>query len=111
KAAGVKAVAVSFLYGFVRPEHEQRALKILREELPDAFLSAGHEIAPEFREFERLSTVVLNAYLGPVMVRYNDALGPGLKSIGMMEATLLSLFNGGVIGFSTAARMPVRTVV
>ena len=67
KAAGVKAVAVSFLYGFVRPDHEKRAVAILREELPDAFISAGHEIAPEFREFERLSTVVLNAYLGPVM--------------------------------------------
>src|SRR5215813_1732802 len=52
KAAGVKAVAVSFLYGFVRPEHEKRALAILREEVPDAFLSAGHEIAPEFREYE-----------------------------------------------------------
>src|SRR5437588_2233727 len=56
-AAGVRAVAVSFLYGFIRPEHERRAMAILREELPDAFLSAGHEIAPEFREFERLSTV------------------------------------------------------
>ncbi len=48
KVAGVKAVAVSFLYGFIRPEHEQRALEILREEMPDVFLSAGHEIAPEF---------------------------------------------------------------
>ena len=45
----------------IRPEHEQRAVAILREEMPDVFISAGHEIAPEFREFERLSTVVLNA--------------------------------------------------
>src|SRR5438477_25255 len=70
KAAGVQAVAVSFLYGFVRPDHEKRAMAILREEMPDVFISAGHEIAPEFREFERLSTVVLNAYLGPVMQSY-----------------------------------------
>jgi N-methylhydantoinase A len=111
KAAGVKAVAVSFLYGFVRPEHEQRTLAILREELPDAFLSAGHEIAPEFREFERLSTVVLNAYLGPVMARYIERLSPRLEALGLATAPHLTQSNGGVIGFATAAAMPVRTVL
>ena len=111
KAAGVKAVAVSFLYGFVRPDHEKRALAILREELPDAFLSAGHEIAPEFREFERLSTVVLNAYLGPVMARYIERLSPRLEALGLATAPHLTQSNGGVIGFATAAAMPVRTVL
>jgi N-methylhydantoinase A len=110
-AAGVQAVAVSFLYGFIRPEHEQRAIAILREELPDVFLSAGHEIAPEFREFERLSTVVLNAYLGPVMARYIEALAPRLESLGMTATPHLTQSNGGVIGFATAARMPVRTIL
>src|SRR5262245_9514827 len=56
KAAGVQAIAVCFLYGFIRPDHEKRAVAILRQELPHAFISAGHEIAPEFREYERLST-------------------------------------------------------
>jgi N-methylhydantoinase A len=111
KAAGVKAVAVSFLYGFVRPEHENRAIAILREELPDAFLSAGHEIAPEFREFERLSTVVLNAYLGPVMAGYIERLSPRLAALGLGVAPHLTQSNGGVIGFATAAAMPVRTVL
>jgi N-methylhydantoinase A len=111
KAAGVKAVAVSFLYGFVRPEHEKRAIAILREELPDAFLSAGHEIAPEFREFERLSTVVLNAYLGPVMAGYIERLSPRLAALGLGVAPHLTQSNGGVIGFATAAAMPVRTVL
>jgi N-methylhydantoinase A len=111
KAAGVKAVAVSFLYGFIRPEHERRALEILREEMPDVFLSAGHEIAPEFREFERLSTVVLNAYLGPVMARYIEALSPRLAALGMTATPHLTQSNGGVIGFATAARLPVRTVL
>src|SRR5207248_11014849 len=77
----------------------------------DAFLSAGHEIAPEFREFERLSTVVLNAYLGPVMARYIEALSPRLESLGMTATPHLTQSNGGVIGFATAARMPVRTVL
>jgi N-methylhydantoinase A len=111
RAAGVKAVAVSFLYGFVRPDHEKRALAILREELPDAFLSAGHEIAPEFREFERLSTVVLNAYLGPVMAGYIERLSPRLEALGLGVAPHLTQSNGGVIGFAAAATVPVRTVL
>ena len=49
RAAGVAAVAIVFLYSFVRPEHEQAAKRILEEELPDAFICASHEIAPEFR--------------------------------------------------------------
>jgi N-methylhydantoinase A len=96
REAGVRAVAVSFLYGFIRPEHEQRAVEILREEMPEAFISAGHEIAPEFREFERLSTVVLNAYLGPVMRSYIERLTPRLKALGMTAAPHLTQSNGGV---------------
>jgi N-methylhydantoinase A len=111
KAAGVKAVAVSFLYGFIRPDHEKRAVAILREEMPDAFISAGHEIAPEFREFERLSTVVLNAYLGPVMQGYISRLSPRLEALGMTATPHLTQSNGGVIGFATAADMPVRTIL
>src|SRR5476649_1900559 len=110
-AAGVRAVAVSFLYGFIRPEHEQRAVAILREENPDAFISAGHEIAPEFREYERLSTVVLNAYLGPVMGDYLEKLGPRLTALGLTATPHLTQSNGGVIGFGTAAAMSVRTIL
>jgi N-methylhydantoinase A len=111
KEAGVKAVAVCFLYGFLRPDHEKRAVEILREELPDAFISAGHDIAPEFREYERLSTVVLNAYLGPVMANYIHRLSPRLEALGMTTTPHLTQSNGGVIGFPTAAAMPVRTVL
>ena len=111
KAAGVKAIAVSFLYGFIRPDHEKRAVEILREEMPEAFISAGHEIAPEFREYERLSTVVLNAYLGPVMRGYIQRLSPRLQSLGMTATPHLTQSNGGVIGFATAAEMPVRTIL
>ena len=65
--AGVQAVAVCFLYGFVRTEHEETARRILAEEFPEAFACVSHQVAPEFREFERMSTTVVNAYLGPVM--------------------------------------------
>jgi N-methylhydantoinase A len=110
-AAGVGAVAVTFLYSFVRPEHEAAAKRILQQELPDAFICASHEIAPEFREFERLSTAVVNAYLGPVMKRYIERLGARLCDLGMRAAPHMTQSNGGVIGFATAAAMPVRTVL
>ena len=93
------------------PSTRSARVAILREELPDAFISAGHEIAPEFREFERLSTVVLNAYLGPVMARYIERLSPRLEALGMTATPHLTQSNGGVIGFATAADMPVRTVL
>jgi N-methylhydantoinase A len=111
RAARVSAVAISFLYSFVRPEHERRAKEIVQEEYPEAFICTSHEIAPEFREFERLSTAVVNAYLGPVMKRYIDRLAPRLSSLGMSVAPHLTQSNGGVIGFETAAEKPVRTVL
>jgi N-methylhydantoinase A len=111
REAKVGAVAIAFLYSFVRPEHEQRAKEIVQEEYPEAFICASHEIAPEFREFERLSTAVVNAYLGPVMKRYIERLAPRLASLGMTATPHLTQSNGGVIGFETAAAKPVRTVL
>src|SRR6201993_1047300 len=111
RAAGVSSVAISFLYSSVRPEHERRAKEIVQEEYPEAFICASHEIAPEFREFERLSTAVVNAYLGPVMKRYIERLGARLSDLGMRAAPHMPRSSGGFIGFATAAAMPVRTVL
>ena len=111
REAGVQAVAVCFLYGFVRPEHEAAARRIVAEECPDAFACASHGVAPEFREYERLSTVVVNAYLGPVMQRYIRRLAERLASLGLAVPPHLTQSNGGVIGFEQAGRMPVRTVL
>ena len=111
KAAGAQAVAICFLYGFVRPEHEVTARRIVAEEFPEAFACASHEVAPEFREFERMSTAVVNAYLGPVMHGYIRRLGERLKALGLATAPHLTQSNGGVIGFDQAARLPVRTVL
>src|SRR6201996_7829381 len=104
KSAGAQAVAICFLYGFVRPEHEVTARRIVMEEFPDAFTCASHEVAPEFREFERMSTAVVNAYLGPVMHGYIRRLGQRLPELGLTAAPHLTQSNGGVIGFEQAAR-------
>jgi N-methylhydantoinase A len=109
--ADVQAVAICFLYAFLRPAHEARAAEIVRSVLPDAFVCTSHEVAPEFREFERMSTAVVNAYLGPVMRRYIDRLGDRLREGGLRAAPHLTQSNGGVIGFAQAARLPVRTVL
>ncbi len=111
KEAGVEAVAICFLYGFVRPEHEQAAARIVAQELPDAFVSVGHEVAPEFREYERVSTVAVNAYLGPVMSGYIRKLAGRLAELGLAARPHLTQSNGGVIGFDQAGRLPVRTLL
>jgi N-methylhydantoinase A len=111
RGGSVAAVATCFLYGFVRPEHEIAAKRILAQELPDAFICASHEIAPEFREFERMSTVVVNAYLGPVMRRYIERLASRLAELGMTVSPHMTQSSGGVISFATAAAMPVRTIL
>ncbi|WP_306226153.1 hydantoinase/oxoprolinase family protein [Bosea beijingensis] len=111
KAEGVKAVAIGFLYGFVRPEHEEAAKRVVTEEFPESFICASHEVAPEFREYERISTAVVNAYLGPVMQGYIRRLADRLKELGLKAVPHLTQSNGGVIGFDMAARLPVRTVL
>ncbi len=111
RAAGVEAVAVCFLYGFLNSAHEEIAARILKEECPDAFACVSHDIAPEFREFERLSTTVVNAWLGPVMRGYIQRLGQRLAELGVGAIPHLTQSNGGVISFEQAARLPVRTVL
>ena len=107
----MKAVAVCFLYGFVNTTHEEAARRILAEDFPEAFACVSHQVAPEFREFERMSTAVVNAYLGPVMRSYIERLAGRLAGLGMTATPHLTQSNGGVIGFEQAARLPVRTVL
>ena len=70
KEAGVEAIAVCFLFSFLKPDHEQRVAEIIREEFPEAFLSVSSEVLPQYREYERFSTVALNAYVGPKVATY-----------------------------------------
>lgn len=111
KEEKVAAVAVCFLYSFLQPKHEAMAADILNEEFPEAFHSVSHLVAPEFREYERLSTTVVNAYLGPIMRDYINRLAERLSQKGMVTAPHLTQSNGGVIGFGSAAQLPVRTVL
>ena len=88
--AGVAAVAICFLYSFLDPAHEQAARRIVAEEFPEAFVCASHEVAPEFREYERLSTTVVNACLGPVMAFYIRGVADRLASLGVASRPYLT---------------------
>lgn len=111
KADGVEAVSVCFLYSYLRPQHEEQVRAILEEELPGMFLSISHEVLPEFREFERLSTTVINAFIGPTMASYLGRLRKNLEAEGLQTVPKVTQSNGGVMSFMLAERLPVRTVL
>jgi N-methylhydantoinase A len=109
--AGVEALAICFLYSYLRPEHERQVLARARERLPGVFCSASHEVLPEFREYERLSTTVVNAYLGPTMAGYIEAFRRRVRELGVRAVPRINQSNGGTLGIEEAARAPVRTVL
>lgn len=94
KREGVEAVAVGFLYSFVNPEHEQRAVRIAREVFPEGQVVSSHEILPEWREYERFSTLVVSAYLEPVVGKYITKLEGRLKEAGFKGSLLMMLCSG-----------------
>jgi N-methylhydantoinase A len=103
KADGVQSIAVCFLFSYMHPQHEQETRKIIREEWPDANVSLSSEVLPRIREWPRLSTTLLNAYLEPVMVAYIDHLNRELDKLGLAsQQRFLMQSNGGVMPFSAA---------
>ena len=94
---GVEAVAVCFLHSYANPEHERVAGEMIREALPDAYLSLSHDILREYREFERMSTTVVNAYIGPKVGGYVASLKSSLGGIGFRGDLSIMRSNGGVM--------------
>ena len=99
REAGVEGIAICFLYSFLDPAHEATACSIVAEEFPEAFVCVSHDVAPEFREYERLSTTVINAYLGPIMASYIRPVAERLAALGVSTTPHLTQSNGGVIDF------------
>ena len=96
EAAGVEAVAVMLLHSYVSPAHEVRVKEIVRQRLPRAFVTASHELSREYREFERCSTAVANAYIGPVVSEYLNGIDERLKGSGVRGPFLLVQSTGGL---------------
>jgi N-methylhydantoinase A len=110
REAAVEAVAVCFLHSYLDPSHEQAVAAWLAEALPGVFICPSHEILAEFREYERVSTTVLNAGLGPVMSAYLDRLQQRCEELGLGCAPHILQSNGGVASPHEAGQKPVRTL-
>ena len=96
KKEGVQAVAICFMNSFANKEHEEHAARVVRELLPDAYLSVSTDILPAIRFYDRVSTTVLNAYVGPILKRYLDSLVKKLDEAGFPNVLLIMQSNGGV---------------
>src|SRR6266540_891763 len=111
KDAGVDAVAVCFLFSFLNPEHEQRVAQIVRDEFPDAFLSVSSDVLPQYREYERFSTVCLNAYIGPKVSRYVRRLEEQLEGLNVKTKLHLMTSASGVATPEGAIARPVNLLM
>ncbi|MCY4575655.1 MAG: hydantoinase/oxoprolinase family protein [Chloroflexi bacterium] len=106
-ASRAETVAVALLFSFLRPEHEQAVREALRRRLPANFpISLSSEVVPEFREFERTSTTVLNAYVAPVMQSYLSRIDETVESTVRIMSS-----NGGSMTIGQASSFPVETLL
>ena len=106
-ALGVEAVAVCFLHSYANPVHEAAAGEVLRRQLPSLFVTLSHEILREFREYERTSTTVLNAFVGPRVSRYLGRFESFAQDARFAGQIAIMRSNGGTMSIGQARREPV----
>ncbi len=111
RASGAEACAVCLLFAFESPQHEQTLRDALAAAMPDLPLSISSEVQPEFREFERFSTTVINAYLQPVLTGYVDRLAKGVAAIAPKASLGINQSSGGLMTPARAQAVPVRTAL
>ena len=111
RAFGVTSIAVSFLHSYINPAHELRAGELILEEYPDVeMISLSHQVLPKPPEFERTSTTLVNAYIGPPIARYLGRLADRLASVGYVHELLVATSAGGVATASAASRRAVASI-
>ncbi|MBX3552224.1 MAG: hydantoinase/oxoprolinase family protein [Pseudolabrys sp.] len=108
KGRGIEAVAILLLHSYRNPAHEVRVKEIVQEELPGTFVSASHELSQEYREFERVSTVAANAYVGPRVAAYLGELESHLEAAGFRGSFYAVQSTGGLFPIAHARRDCVR---
>jgi N-methylhydantoinase A len=110
--AGVESIAVCLLFSFRNPRHEARIGELIRELAPDVNISISSEIVPQMREYYRLSTTVVNAYLNPLLESYIHRLDSRLAELGLAtEQRYIMRSNGGLATFDSASKRSVQTVL
>lgn len=108
---GVEAIALCFMNSFANPAHEQQAAALVREQMPGAYLTVSTELLPSIRFYDRVSTTVLNSYVGPRLNAYLERLQARLREIGFGGVLLIMQSNGGVMSPEVAQRCPARTLL
>ena len=108
---GAEALAVCFLFSYLNPAHEQQAAEIIRSRFPQLYTSLSHEVIPQIKEFDRLSTTVINSYVGPVFSRYLSRLAERFEAYPQMEDVLIMQSNGGVAPIEDSKNMAVRAIL
>ena len=110
RGSGAESVAVCLLFSYLDPSHERDLAERLRAELPDLHVSASHEVLARFREYERCSTTVIDAYLSPLLGSYLRRLAAGAAELGIAEPSVM-LSSGGLAPIDEAARSGAATVL
>jgi len=111
RSAGCESVAICFLNAYANAAHERRAAALLRDAWPDVALTVATDLLPEFREYERLSSAVINAALMPVMARYVERFRVEVGKLGIAVAPWVMTSGGGVFGTELAAERPLDTLL
>ena len=111
RAEGVDSVAICFLFSFLNPDHEREAERVVRELLPDAYVSASHVILPQIKEFDRLSTTSLNAYVGPSLSSYLERLETRVSEVGGNAPLFVIQSNGGIAPVADSSEQAVRSIL
>jgi N-methylhydantoinase A len=106
-AQKVESIAVVLLHAYRNPAHEKRVRELIEKLAPGVYVTVSHDILREFREYERTSTTVLNAYVGPIVSRYVKGLGDRLRGAGFAGAFLVMQSNGGTMSDQVAVSRPV----
>src|SRR6202789_1195713 len=107
----VEAVAVCFLFSYLNTAHEDRARAIVREVMPDAFVTTSSFVSPQFREFERFTTAALAAFIGPKVRSYIDHLDAALKEAGLTGDLRIMASNGGAAASGMVSEKPTLTLL
>ncbi len=111
KAENIPAVAVCFIHAFAHPKHEIEAKKILEEALPGVSITVSHEVVREWREYERASTAIMNAYIAPPVEKYLTSLQDEMHALGVESSLHVMQSSGGVLTVDTAITQPVQTLL
>ncbi|MEM7343739.1 MAG: hydantoinase/oxoprolinase family protein [Chloroflexota bacterium] len=111
KDEGINAIAVCFIHAYAYPEHERKAREILTTALPNVSVTLSHEIAREWREYERASSAAMNAYIAPIVERYLVSLKKEVRDLGVDSILHVMQSSGGVMTLEAAQKQPVYTLL